>query len=167
MAKIKRVIYSKPVTCIVWEDGTMTKARCDNIDTYDELSGFMLCVFKKLMHAKQMRKLFADYVYGDDPKKIKREGASRKFSIDEIPSLDPHCFLIGDGDYTPYNDKEIEKNLIPSSEIIEALTRVINAHEEIDEKEDDDIDEIVITVNADAPNEFTNIIQQFIKDFNL
>ena len=72
MAKIERVIYSNPVTVVIWNDGTKTKSRCDSQDTYDELTGFMLCVFKKAMPAKEMRKMFETYVYGDSDK-IKRD----------------------------------------------------------------------------------------------
>ena len=72
MAKIERVIYSNPVTVVIWGDGTKTKSRCDSQDTYDELTGFMLCVFKKIMPAKEMRKMFKTYVYGDNDK-IKRD----------------------------------------------------------------------------------------------
>lgn len=71
MARIKKVIYSNPVTVVIWNDGTKTKSRCDSQDTYDELTGFMLCVFKKCMPAKEMRKMFETYVYGDSDK-IKR-----------------------------------------------------------------------------------------------
>ena len=45
MARINKVIYSNPVTVVIWDDGTKTKSRCDSQDTYDELTGFMLCVF--------------------------------------------------------------------------------------------------------------------------
>lgn len=72
MAKIERVIYSNPVTVVIWDDGTKTKSRCDSQDTYDELTGFMLCIFKKVMPAKEMRKMFETYVYGNSDK-IKRD----------------------------------------------------------------------------------------------
>ena len=72
MARIKKVIYSNPVTVVIWDDGTKTKSRCDSQDIYDELTGFMLCVFKKGMPAKEMRKMFETYVYGDSDK-IKRD----------------------------------------------------------------------------------------------
>lgn len=72
MPKIKKVIYSNPVTIVIWDDGTKTKSRCDAEDMYDELTGFMLCVFKKIMPAKEMRKMFETYVYGDSDK-IKRD----------------------------------------------------------------------------------------------
>ena len=71
MPDIKRVIYSDPVTVIVWEDGTKTRSRCDESDVYDELTGFMLCVFKKALSPKAMRKMFNDYVYDIDSNKIK------------------------------------------------------------------------------------------------
>ena len=31
-----------------------------------------MCIIKKMMPAKEMRKLFSEYVYGDNPKYIKR-----------------------------------------------------------------------------------------------
>lgn len=84
MAKIERVIYSNPVTVVIWDDGTKTKSRCDSQDTYDELTGFMLCVFKKIMPAKEMRKMFKTYVYGDS-NKIKRDKtrSNKKSLIDK------------------------------------------------------------------------------------
>ena len=163
MAKIKRVIYSKPVTCIVWEDGTMTKARCDNVDTYDELSGFMLCVFKKLMHAKQMRKLFADYVYGDDPKKIKREGASRRFSIGELPALDARYFLIGD---------DIKENVgvlddVSISELLKSLDKYCPEDVEDDVDEEEIENEITIKISADTPINIADMLQKLFKEYDL
>lgn len=163
MAKIKKVIYSKPVTCIVWEDGTMTKSRCDEIDTYDELSGFMLCVFKKLIPAKQMRKLFADYVYGDDPKKIKREGASRKFSIGELPAIDARYFLLGDN---------VRENVgvlddINISNVVQSLDKYLP--KDIDENfEEEDIEgEITIKISADTPINIADMIEKLFKEYDL
>ena len=72
MPRIKKVTYSKPVTLIRWDDDTITKSFCDEVDNYDELTGFLMCVIKKMVPAKEMRKLFSKYVYGDDPKYIKR-----------------------------------------------------------------------------------------------
>ena len=72
MPKIKKVTYSKPVTVIRWDDNTITKSFCDEVDSYDELTGFLMCIIKKMMPAKEMRKLFSEYVYGDNPKYIKR-----------------------------------------------------------------------------------------------
>lgn len=75
--KIRKVIYSNPVTVVFWDDGdgkiTKTMSRCDSADTYDELTGFLMCVMKKIMRAKDMRKMLANYVYGDNPKYIKRD----------------------------------------------------------------------------------------------
>ena len=72
MPRIKKVTYSKPVTIIRWDDDTITKAFCDEVDNYDELTGFLMCIIKKMVPAKEMRKLFSKYVYGDNPKYIKR-----------------------------------------------------------------------------------------------
>lgn len=163
MAKIKRVIYSKPVTCIVWEDGTMTKARCDNIDTYDELSGFMLCIFKKIMHAKQMRKLFADYVYGDDPKKIKREGASRRFSIGELPALNAKHFLLGDN----INENIGMLDDVNISNVLHSLDEYLPKEMDEDIEEEDIEGEITIKINADTPINVTDMINKLFKEYDL
>lgn len=68
---IKRVVYSDPVTVVIWEDNTKTMSRCEDGDVYDELTGFMLCVFKKALPPKVMRDIFEEYVYDVESKKIK------------------------------------------------------------------------------------------------
>lgn len=75
---IKRVIYSNPVTTIIWDDGSKTQSRCDERDNFDELTGFMMCVFKKIMKHKDMRKMFKTFVYGDDKRYVKRENYKKK-----------------------------------------------------------------------------------------
>lgn len=98
MPRIKKVTYSKPVTIIRWDDNTITKSFCDEVDNYDELTGFLMCIIKKMAPAKEMRKLFSKYVYGDDPKYIKRITSKKKkknnnqhlFAINPITlELDP------------------------------------------------------------------------------
>ena len=86
--KIKKVIYSNPWTHIIWEDGSKTSSKCDEADTYDELTGFMMCVFKKKIPAKEMRKMFNDYVYGNDKKYIKRDKKKIKKNYDNIVNYD-------------------------------------------------------------------------------
>lgn len=100
MPRIKKVTYSKPVTLIRWDDDTITKAFCDEVDNYDELTGFLMCIIKKMVPAKEMRKLFSKYVYGDDPKYIKRivpKKERRKFdagmNMDEWFCKHPICIL--------------------------------------------------------------------------
>ena len=72
-ANVQRVIYSNPCTIVWWDDNTKTMSRCDEMDEFDELTGFLMCVLKKNMKAKDMRKLLDDYVYGTDKTKIKRD----------------------------------------------------------------------------------------------
>ena len=72
-AKIERVIYSEPATIVFWDDGTKTISKCDKRDEYDELTGFLLCVLKKTVPHKQWRKALKKYVYGNDPKYVKRD----------------------------------------------------------------------------------------------
>ena len=94
MPRIKKVTYSKPVTIIRWDDNTITKAFCDEVDNYDELTGFLMCIIKKMVPAKEMRKLFSKYVYGDDPKYIKRIVPKKeRKKIDPSPwfCTSPYC----------------------------------------------------------------------------
>ncbi len=71
--KIERVIYSEPATIVFWDDGTKTISKCDEQDEYDELTGFLMCVLKKKVPHKQWRKALKKYVYGNDPKYVKRD----------------------------------------------------------------------------------------------
>ena len=72
-ANIKRVIYSEPATIVFRDDGTKTISKCDEQDEYDELTGFLMCVLKKKVPHKQWRKALKKYVYGNDPKYVKRD----------------------------------------------------------------------------------------------
>lgn len=72
-SNIKRVIYSEPATIVFWDDGTKTISKCDKQDEYDELTGFLMCVLKKKVPHKQWRKALKKYVYGNDPKYVKRD----------------------------------------------------------------------------------------------
>lgn len=55
--KVVKVVYSDPVTTVFWSDGTNTIAWCDEQDTYNEFTGFMLCVLKKIVSPQSMRNI--------------------------------------------------------------------------------------------------------------
>ena len=71
MLTIEKVIYNPPATIILWNDGTKTMAKCDEEDTYDRATGFMLCVLKKKYGNKTVKKMFNRYVYDIPPKNSK------------------------------------------------------------------------------------------------
>lgn len=45
---VKNVIFNPPVTVVLWTDGTKTISRCSEDDSYEERTGFLVCVAKKL-----------------------------------------------------------------------------------------------------------------------
>lgn len=45
--KVKEVIYSKPVTAVVWTDGKVTRTRCQGDDKYDKEKGLLYCLVKR------------------------------------------------------------------------------------------------------------------------
>ena len=63
MLTIDKVIYNPPATIILWNDGTKTMSKCDEEDTYNKATGFMLCVLKKKYGNKTVRQMFNRYVY--------------------------------------------------------------------------------------------------------
>lgn len=67
MLTIDKVIYNPPATIVLWNDGTKTMAKCDDEDTYNKATGFMLCVLKKKYGNKDVKRMFDKYVY-DIPK---------------------------------------------------------------------------------------------------
>lgn len=116
MPRIKKVTYSKPVTLIRWDDDTITKAFCDEVDNYDELTGFLMCIIKKMMPAKEMRKLFSKYVYGDDPKYIKRI----------VPKKERKKICLETSPWYIINPKYTCDTPNPSSTTTSATTRCVN-----------------------------------------
>lgn len=61
MPEIERVIYSNPVTVILWKDHTKTTVRCQKGDTYSPLTGFALCVMKRIYGKKEFYRLLHTY----------------------------------------------------------------------------------------------------------
>jgi hypothetical protein len=45
---VKQIIFSNPVTTVIWADGDKTQVRCHEGDVFDENIGFALNVVKKL-----------------------------------------------------------------------------------------------------------------------
>ena len=45
---IKKVIYNDPATIVLWADGTKTVVKCREDDVYDEQTGLLLCMAKKM-----------------------------------------------------------------------------------------------------------------------
>ena len=131
MPRIKKVTYSKPVTLIRWDDDTITKSFCDEVDNYDEMTGFLMCVIKKMMPAKEMRKLFSKYVYGDDPKYIKRivpKKERKKVKSSPWFCTNPYCNTF-DKSITLELDKDTAKEtskVYGVEEFIHALDELVN-----------------------------------------
>ena len=49
--RIKKVIFNKPATIILWEDGTKTVVKCQKGDKYDKQKGFAFALMKKIYGA--------------------------------------------------------------------------------------------------------------------
>ena len=47
--KPARVIFSKPATIVLWQDGTKTIVKCDKKDRYSKATGLALCYMKKAL----------------------------------------------------------------------------------------------------------------------
>lgn len=45
---IKKVIFNDPATIVLWADGTKTVVKCREDDVYDEQTGLLLCMAKKM-----------------------------------------------------------------------------------------------------------------------
>ncbi len=58
---IREVIYNKPVTIVFWSDGTKTISKCGKSDTYNEETGLLYCIIKKLS-TNSLDKLFNEWI---------------------------------------------------------------------------------------------------------
>ena len=64
---IKRVIFSKPKTIVLWEDGTKTIVSCSLHDIYDKRVALMYAMMQKLFgNSTRMRKFFDQYCEAAD-----------------------------------------------------------------------------------------------------
>lgn len=45
--RYRKVIYNKPATIVLWEDGSKTVVKCDGKDEYNPVTGLALCFMKK------------------------------------------------------------------------------------------------------------------------
>lgn len=45
--KIKRVEFNKPWTIVIWNDGTVTRCKCQKGDKFNKETGFAICIAKK------------------------------------------------------------------------------------------------------------------------
>lgn len=43
----KRVIFNKPATIVIWEDGTKTIVKCNKNDKFKKKTGFLMAYFQK------------------------------------------------------------------------------------------------------------------------
>lgn len=65
--KIKKVIFSNPVTVVLWADGTKTIVRCQEGDTYSKETGLALCFAKKALGNKgNFNDVFHEWIPEDE-----------------------------------------------------------------------------------------------------
>lgn len=48
----RKVIFNKPATIVIWEDGSKTVVKCQKGDVYDPEKGLALCFMKKALGNK-------------------------------------------------------------------------------------------------------------------
>ena len=48
-SKVEKVVFNDPATIIFWGDGTKTVVKCQEGDTYNKETGFVMCYLKKLL----------------------------------------------------------------------------------------------------------------------
>lgn len=59
--EIQKVIYNKPATIILWDDGTKTVAKKQKGDRWDPEKGLAMAYLKKILGKKEFYKLFEEY----------------------------------------------------------------------------------------------------------
>ena len=62
MPKIKKVIFNKPATIIIWVDKTKTVVKCMDGDEWDPEKGFVMAYLTKLIGQKQLHAALKKYV---------------------------------------------------------------------------------------------------------
>lgn len=63
LPNIKKVIFNKPATIVLWEDGTKTVVKCSNEDAWDPEKGLAMCIIKKICgNDNSYHKIFKEWI---------------------------------------------------------------------------------------------------------
>lgn len=62
---IKKVIFNKPATIVIWDDGTKTVVKCMDGDEYSKDVGLAMCISKKALGSNYKR-AFKKWVRNDE-----------------------------------------------------------------------------------------------------
>lgn len=75
---VKKVIFNNPATIVMWTDGTKTVIKCHEEDTYDEVTGFLLCCMKKFLSGSSYSKFcdILDDVYSTKYSRLENTNSS-------------------------------------------------------------------------------------------
>lgn len=79
---IERVKIDDPWVIMFWSDGGVTKAKCDELDSFDPEVGIMVCICKKLFRTPQNLRKILKNLTKDYYKELKEETSD--FTFDEI-----------------------------------------------------------------------------------
>lgn len=60
MPAVRKVVFNKPATIVLWDDGTKTVVKCDKYDVYDPFHGFCAAVTKKALGSSSIAKKIVD-----------------------------------------------------------------------------------------------------------
>lgn len=55
--RIDKIFVNKPVTVILWTDGTRTKSTCDENDQFDPFVGVSVCFAKKMVGKDKLQRI--------------------------------------------------------------------------------------------------------------
>ena len=67
LPNIKRVIFNKPATIVLWEDGTKTVVKCSDEDLWNPEKGLAMCIIKKIYgNDNSYHKIFKEWIPGDE-----------------------------------------------------------------------------------------------------
>ena len=64
--EIKKVIFNKPATIIIWSDNSKTVVKCEEGVAFDKEKGFLLCWLKGIKGSKTLQKELSKWVKEDE-----------------------------------------------------------------------------------------------------
>lgn len=67
VSRITKVIFNKPATIVLWEDGTKTVVKCSNKDIWNPEKGLAMCIIKKICgNDNSYHKIFKKWIPEDE-----------------------------------------------------------------------------------------------------
>lgn len=101
MNSITKVIFNKPVTIVLWSDGTKTVVKCDERDEFDPEKGLAMAICKKHFGGGFYNDIFKKWLPKEETPEIEIDG---QITMDDIAEKFERFAKAAKSTFGPWDD---------------------------------------------------------------